>query len=208
MVALLRARDISEVSRALALDLIEEHVVRQSAMLHGLWDASRLAVGALALQCRPLSLGELVSACTDALKPAATAAEVSLRSRVDAQVVVSGDERWLMHVVMNLLSNALKFTAPRGAIDVDVGVTGQRANLRIADTGRGIAKATLERIFDGPWDIHEANRAPHEKAGLGLFLVRKLVTLHGGEIHAQSDGIGHGSTFRLCLPLSSVDVGL
>jgi signal transduction histidine kinase len=121
--------------------------------------------------------------------------------------VVEGDRVRLDQVISNLLNNALKYTPPGGSIRVAVQVEAGQAVLRVQDTGIGIPRQLLPRVFDLFMQAREGPGGPQGGLGLGLTLVRHLVELHGGTVTAHSDGAGKGSEFVVRLPLATLDHG-
>src|SRR5207247_1855547 len=101
----------------------------------------------------------------------------------------------------NLLSNAIKFTPKGGRIDVRVRVANGDAEISVGDTGAGISREFLPHVFDRFRQADSASTRSHGGLGLGLAIVRHLVDLHGGTVHAESAGTGRGATFVVSLPL-------
>ena len=116
---------------------------------------------------------------------------------------IRADERKVKQVLLNLLSNALKFTPEAGRINVGATVNGQLVQVSVADTGVGVAPEDQEAIFEEFRQVGTADRKV-EGTGLGLALSRKLVELHGGRIWVESQ-VGHGSTFTFTLPVRRDD---
>jgi signal transduction histidine kinase len=112
--------------------------------------------------------------------------------------MVTGDKRRISQVIFNLLTNAVKFTPARGAVNVRASHSDGEIRVSIADTGPGIAVADHERIFE-EFQQTEAGVEQREGTGLGLALSRRLVELHGGRIWVESE-LGRGSTFVFTLP--------
>jgi signal transduction histidine kinase len=126
---------------------------------------------------------------------------IALGRTIDEHLgVVHGDERKVKQVLLNLLSNALKFTPEGGRIDVGAGLRGEMAQVSVADTGVGIAPADQEAVFEEFRQVGAAEKKA-EGTGLGLALSRKFVELHGGKIWVESEP-GRGSTFTFTLPVS------
>jgi signal transduction histidine kinase len=116
-------------------------------------------------------------------------------------LVVAGDYDLLKQALVNLLDNAFKFTAKGGTVEVRIRTDGDRAALEVSDTGRGIQAEHLQRIFD-PYYRVEGSRTQGGGMGLGLTIVRRIVSLHNGEIQVRSEP-GKGTTLTVYLPLAS-----
>jgi signal transduction histidine kinase len=113
--------------------------------------------------------------------------------------MIRADERKVKQVLLNLLSNALKFTPEGGRIDVRAAMHDDRAEISVIDTGVGIAPEDQEAVFEQFRQVGTADKKV-EGTGLGLALSRKFIELHGGRIWVESQ-IGHGSTFTFTLPV-------
>jgi CheY-like chemotaxis protein len=113
--------------------------------------------------------------------------------------VTAGDPDRLQQVVWNLLSNAVKFTPPDGQVSIRV-EKGDQYRLTVRDTGQGIDPAFLPHVFETFRQADATATREHGGLGLGLAIAKQLVELHGGTIHAHSDGLGRGSTFEVVLP--------
>ncbi len=127
---------------------------------------------------------------------------ITLGCTVDERLgAIRADERKVKQVLLNLLSNALKFTPEGGRIDVRAAVDGDRAEISVTDTGVGIAPEDLETVFEEFRQIGTAAKKV-EGTGLGLAISRKFIELHGGKIWVKSQA-GKGSTFAFTLPLAN-----
>src|SRR5262244_3743525 len=125
---------------------------------------------------------------------------ITLGRAIDDRLgIVRGDERKVKQVLLNLLSNALKFTPEGGRIDVSAHLQNGAAEIAVADTGVGIAPEDQEAIFEEFRQVGTADKKV-EGTGLGFALSRKFVELHGGRIWVKSQ-VGHGSTFTFTLPV-------
>lgn len=141
----------------------------------------------------PVALGELAREAADALGPAA--ARVSV---VDSEVVVvTGSRELLARAIANLLDNAVKFTEDSGRIDISISSTGRLALVVVADDGVGMAESETARAFDRFWRAQDARSTPG--FGLGLPLVRQIVSAHGGRVTITS-APGSGTSVTLALP--------
>ena len=175
-------------------------------LVEDLIDVSRITSGRVQLRMGPVDLGAAVRASIDTLRPSARAKRVTLNCLVDQNVPeVRGDEVRLQQVVWNLMWNALKFTPPGGRIDVELHATDAGVELVIADTGMGIDPVFLPHVFEPFRQGTPSGVDPNRGLGLGLAIVRHLVELHGGDIDAQSEGVGRGARFRVTLPAAEND---
>ena len=200
--SLLRDRALDDQTRR-ACRAIERHAKMQARLTDDLLDVSRFAAGKLQLDVRPLDLVPVIEAALDVVRPAAEAKRVQVHHALDAGTgLVNGDPDRLQQVVWNLLSNAIKFTPEEGSVWVTLGRVAGLAELRVSDTGQGVAPESLPRVFEPFWQaVPVANRAM-AGLGLGLAIVRHLVELHGGTVVAYSGGIGKGATVRVAIPLA------
>jgi CheY-like chemotaxis protein len=120
----------------------------------------------------------------------------------DDALIVDGDSSRLQQIVVNLLTNAVKYTPPGGCIGITVRRSGQgQVVVQVQDSGKGVPSAMLESIFDMFVQADETLDRGHGGLGVGLTLVRALVTMHGGSVSARSAGRGRGTTFEVRLPL-------
>jgi signal transduction histidine kinase/HAMP domain-containing protein len=190
-----QARELIAVAR--------RHVDRIVTLIADLLDASRLEAGALQIVPEPLDLRSVVSEAVAQIRPLAGARGVDLRDAVPGGIALVADRLKLEQVVVNLLSNAVKHTGRGGAVDVEAAASAGLVELRVRDSGAGIPPEYLERIFEPFFQVGGQGghrRAGREGTGLGLAIVRRLVDLHGGAVHAESEGQGRGSTFVVRLP--------
>jgi signal transduction histidine kinase/ActR/RegA family two-component response regulator len=181
--------------------IIERQVKLIVQLVDDLLDVSRSMSGKIELRRQPIELADVVSRAVEIASPLIEAKGHVLTIEIPERgLTVDGDVLRLTQVVANLLTNAAKYTPPKGAIAVLGERRGASALLRVRDTGIGISKQMLPRIFDLFAQEHQpADRAPGG-LGLGLSIVRSLVTLHGGTVTANSEGLGHGSELVLELP--------
>src|SRR5262249_5246915 len=119
------------------------------------------------------------------------------------QTVLGAPDR-LQQIVWNLAMNAVKFTGQGGRIDVTSRRSGGHLEVRVFDTGEGIAPDLLPHVFDRFRQGDSTSTRAHGGLGIGLALVRHLVELHGGSVDAESAGVGRGSAFTVTLPLAGV----
>jgi signal transduction histidine kinase len=190
------------------LEIIERSASNQLRLIEELLDVSRITAGQLTVTSSQVDLNDVVARACDTVAPAGMDRDVQIRTRLaDSPTMVVGDALRLQQVFGNLLANAVKFTPGGGSITVTVKTAGERARVQVADTGMGIDRAALPRIFDPFWKAETSASPSTTGLGLGLSIVRRLVELHGGTIEAQSEGAGHGTTMTVTLPLAADCVG-
>ena len=187
-------------ARARAIATIERNARAQGQIIDDLLDVSRIVTGKLLLVRRPVVLAEVIEAALDAVRPAAAAKGIRLDLLLAPGAAVQGDASRLQQVAWNLLSNAVKFTPAGGRVEVAVEPRGDQVELRVSDTGAGIAAPFLPHVFDRFRQADSSSTRAHGGLGLGLAIVRHLVELHGGTVAAESPGPGRGATFRVRLP--------
>jgi signal transduction histidine kinase/CheY-like chemotaxis protein len=186
-----------------ALQTIERNVRRQSQLINDLLDISRIVTGKLGLDSYRLDLVPVIEDAVDTLRRDAEARRLQLRTDLEFQAAsVWGDPGRLHQVVVNLVSNALKFTPEGGQVDVRLDRLGDHALLTVRDSGKGIAPEALPHIFDRFRQADSSLTRRHGGLGLGLAIVREIVHLHGGTVEAESGGAGQGAAFRVRLPLA------
>jgi signal transduction histidine kinase len=183
--------------------LIERQVSRMTRLVADLCDITRARSAALSLKCERVDLRTVVKHALDTLELDMCARNHRLALSIpDAPVWLQADAGRLEQVLVNLLSNAAKYTDPGGEVTLAVHQQGTQAIIRIRDNGIGIAPEVLPRVFDLYMQADPASRRVEEGLGIGLALVRTLVELHGGEVTAASAGLGRGSEFCVYLPVA------
>jgi PAS domain S-box-containing protein len=166
-------------------------------------DLARIAASQLMLEIRPVSVAAICRAAERATTPRAAQKQISVSLALDPAVtVIRADEQRLRQILVNLLNNAVKFTPKSGRAGLIVSGDALRrvANFTVWDTGVGVAAEDLPRLFQDFAQLDASLARKYEGLGLGLALVRRLVELHGGQIKAESDGLGKGSQFTVSLP--------
>jgi signal transduction histidine kinase len=128
---------------------------------------------------------------------------VELQANLNGTAFLHADPDRLQQVASNLLSNAVKFTPMGGRIDASLTASNGSVLLRVRDTGEGMAKTLVPRIFDRFTQGDGTTTRAHGGLGLGLAIVKHIVDAHGGSIEASSDGEGRGSTFLIRLPVET-----
>jgi signal transduction histidine kinase/ActR/RegA family two-component response regulator len=202
---MLGAKQLSPSRAKHAIATIERNASALAHLIDDLLDVSRIVAGTLHLAPQPVDLVAVAQAALDALRPLAVAKNVQLAflTRSPGNRTVSGDASRLQQVIWNLLANAIKFTPGGGRVDVFIEPSNDHMEVRIVDTGQGIGPDFLPHVFERFRQADDATTRRHTGLGLGLAIVRQLVELHGGTVHAASQGVGHGATFTVRLPMSA-----
>jgi signal transduction histidine kinase len=182
------------------VSVIERSARAQAQLIDDLLDVSRIVSNRLRIAREPVRLVDVIEGALDTVLPQAVAKEVKIETSFPDSALVLGDPRRLEQVVWNLTWNAIKFTPPSGRVKVELKRTNRQLVLTVADTGVGISSSFLPHVFE--WFRQEDARSRSQSGlGLGLGIVRHLVQLHGGSVHAESRGLGHGATFTVTLPV-------
>lgn len=199
---MLRTNNLDEAHFAKALETIERNARSQTQLIEDLLDVSRIITGKLRLDVRPLEIASVVEAAVESLRPTAENKAIRLQVVLDPRAgLVSGDSERLQQAIWNLLSNAIKFTPKRGRVQVRLERVNSHIEIIVSDTGMGIEPEFLPFVFDRFRQADASKTRNYGGLGLGLAIVRHLVELHGGTVHAYSAGIDEGTTFTIKLPV-------
>src|SRR5436190_7127437 len=199
---MLRTGAVREERRDEALDVIERNSAALAQIVEDILDVSRIISGKLKLTMTAVDIRQVLA---DALATVAVAAErkgVRLASRIDPRVtIVHADKDRVPQILWNLLTNAVKFTATGGSVELTIApLAGGGVEIAVTDTGRGIAPEFLPFILERFPQADSGAVREHGGLGLGLSIVRTIVEMHGGTIHATSAGEGQGARFSVRLP--------
>jgi PAS domain S-box-containing protein len=176
------------------------HLVR---LIDDLLDVSRITRGKVELRMQRVSLAETLAASLESCRDKLEAKRLALETRLgDEPLVVDGDPDRLMQVFSNLLTNAINYTDSGGRVALTARREGAQARVSVEDSGIGIPAGALENVFEMFAQLHPGVRG-EAGLGIGLALVRQLVTMHGGTVEAASEGVGRRSTFVVRLPLAA-----
>lgn len=198
---LLQMRHANEPELLSALSVIERNAKLQAKLIEDLLDVSSIVTGKLILDRQPLSVGELIEAAVEAIRPATESKKIRISTEAHAAAgFIQGDFHRLQQVLFNLLSNAVKFTDEGEHIAVRSARNGNRIEITVSDNGIGIPADFLPSVFErfGQEDASITRR--HGGLGLGLSIAKQLVELHGGDIRASSPGRNLGASFTVSLP--------
>jgi signal transduction histidine kinase len=206
-VQILRKKEFDPAFIANGLEIIERNVKIQVKIIEDILDVSRIVTGKLSLNVTTVDLGPIIEAALESVRLAADAKGIKISRTLDARAgSVSGDPGRLQQVIWNLVSNAIKFTPKGGAIDVRLSRVDSQAEIRVSDNGKGISPEFLPYVFERFRQADSTSARQHSGLGLGLAIVRHLVEMHGGTVHASSEGEGKGATFIVRIPFTAVRV--
>ncbi|WP_373527668.1 ATP-binding protein [Nostoc sp.] len=211
---MLQTGALDEAKVTLALEIIERNANLQMQLIEDLLDISRIVRGELSLSIDLVDLVKVITAAIEVVQSLADAKSIQIETILDTSIEkISGDSDRLQQVVLNLLTNAIKFTPNEGRIKVqlskEVG-SGEEfsqtsifnyVQIQVSDTGKGISADFLPHVFERFCQADSSHTRSNKGLGLGLAIARHVVELHGGTIQAQSQGIGQGATFTVKLPI-------
>ncbi|HEV7746824.1 MAG TPA: PAS domain S-box protein [Pyrinomonadaceae bacterium] len=185
-----------------AAETIRRNALAQSQLVSDLLDLSRLQMGKLSLDRRPLSLSTVVTEAVETVSAEAREKGISIEVELGSEVlVVEGDAVRLAQITWNLLNNAVKFTSENGKIQVALKQDGEQGKLVVTDSGQGIAPEFLSHVFEMFRQQDASSSRRQGGMGIGLALVKQLTELHDGHVQAYSRGVDQGASFTVWIPL-------
>jgi signal transduction histidine kinase len=200
-VEIMKAAPALKAEVAWARDVIGRQVELMSRLLDDLLDVSRIVGDKLELRSERMDVAEAVRAAVEQCRPLVDACRHHLEVALpEDPIAVHADAVRLGQVFGNLLSNACKYTRPGGRIRISAVRDGESAVITVRDNGIGIPPEQLSRVFDLFSQVDPSLSYVHGGLGIGLYLVRRLVDMHGGAVAAESEGADRGSTFVVRLP--------
>lgn len=206
--ATLRMLNNDEEMMSRGLTTIERNAKAQAQIISDILDVSRIITGKLRLEFRPLEFAPILRAAVETLLPTAAVKSINVNVTVeDETILVAADPDRLQQIIWNLVANAIKFTGKDGEINIELKRIGSQLELTVSDSGVGISNDFLPHVFERFRQADSSTTRAHGGLGLGLAIVRHLAELHGGHVAAASDGPGHGSTFKVTLPVASAVIG-
>ena len=198
---LIGIRSADESTKEWSRNVIDRQVTQLTRLVDDLLDVARITSGKIELKKEAVELNAAVLRAVESCRPAAECKHQVLDVETSQEhLLVDGDLTRLSQIVLNLVNNAIKYTADGGRITVGVRQDGDWAVLRVEDTGIGIPADLLPNVFDLFVQGERSLARTEGGLGIGLTIVRKLVALHGGSVAARSDGPGTGSEFIVLLP--------
>jgi PAS domain S-box-containing protein len=184
-----------------AIITIERNAKLLTQLIDDLLDIARILRGKLILNVTSLDLELAIEAAIETVRTAADAKSIAIETDLLSVGQVRGDFARLQQIIWNLLANAVKFTPDGGRVTIKLERVGDRAQISVNDTGKGISREFLPHVFECFRQADASVTRTHGGLGLGLAIVRHLVELHGGEVSVNSLGIGQGATFTVQVPL-------
>ncbi len=197
-----RAAPLGEQARR-AKEVATRQVAHMTRLVDDLLDVTRIARGKIELRRADVDLAALAHRTAEDHRALMHDRRLELEVQLPTeQIIVNADEVRLAQVLGNLLHNAAKFTPAGGRVTLAVAADADRAVIRVRDTGPGIAPEVMPTIFEPFTQAKQTLARTEGGLGLGLALVKGLVAMHGGEVHAYSPGQGNGTEFVVTLPLA------
>jgi signal transduction histidine kinase len=180
--------------------LVERQLQHITRLVDDLADTARLASGDIELRRQPVDLTRQLQDAAQTWTPVAEQQHKRFVVALpDREMILSGDADRLHQVVSNVIGNAFKYTPPGGSITLSASVEGDRAVIAVADEGEGIVQEQLPHIFD----LFQRATTTGSGLGVGLAVVKALVTAHGGTVAAASEGLGRGTVITIRLPVTT-----
>jgi signal transduction histidine kinase len=199
---LLSAGPVSPERTEQMSEVITRQVGHMTRLVEDLLDVSRVSRGLVLIEKAPLNVGHVIHWAVEQVSAFAHKKNHSIEQSVPAHpLLVEGDRVRLVQVVSNLLTNAIRYTPEGGKVIVRLDEQDGVAIVTVADNGIGLHADFMPRLFDLYVQAERSSDRTGGGLGLGLALVKNLVEAHGGTVTAHSEGVGHGSTFTVRLPL-------
>jgi PAS domain S-box-containing protein len=187
-----------------AAGIIKRNAMMQAQLIEDLLDLGRISSGKMALDFAPIDLGEILLEAIASVENGARSKNLTITPMIGAVQGALGDAMRLQQALLNLLTNAIKFTPDGGRIHVKALRVGSRVEISVTDSGQGIAADFLPHLFERFRQADSSITRQHGGLGIGLALVKQLIEMHGGSVGAESPGLGLGSTFTLSLPVAAL----
>ncbi|CAG9239145.1 Histidine kinase [Paraburkholderia tropica] len=204
----LGAEGLTGPQAARCIDILRRQAAVLSRLVDDLLDMSRITLGRVQLHKRGVLLQEIIAQSLESVDALIRERQHRLTVTSEGAARVDGDPQRLVQCLVNVLTNAAKYTGKGGELHIESFERDGFGALRVRDTGQGIAPELIEHIFDLFVQSERTLDRAQGGLGLGLSLVKKVMELHGGHAYASSDGVGHGTTVTLEVPLADYDAVL
>jgi len=197
---LMSVDDIDRGTQMRFLGVISSEADRMTRIVKDLLTLTRLDYNRMEMHMEPMDLRELGQKAAQAMEGQATGQGLTLNCHLpDSLPMVVGDAERIQQVIINIITNAIKYNKPQGAIYITGGTEGEKVFLRVEDTGIGVPKEDLKRLFERFYRVDKARSRESGGTGLGLAIAKQIVESHGGSIGFDSE-YGKGSVVTLYLP--------
>lgn len=197
----IQAADHLDTQHQWAAGVMQRQISQLARLVDDLMDVARITRGKITLRKERVDVREIIRAGVETSLPSIQTMNHELTLDMPSRPVwIQADATRLAQCVSNLLGNAAKYTGQNGRIDISVGRHGQEVHINVRDNGIGFRPQDARRLFEVFAQVEEAAQRAQGGLGLGLSIVKALVEMHGGSVHAHSEGEGHGATFSLHLP--------
>jgi PAS domain S-box-containing protein len=184
------------------LKIVQTQGTHLGRLIKNLLDFSRFVTGRMQVEKQRISMKDVIDEVTLAMAALFDEKGMKLEVNLDKNLPeISADAEKIGMVVSNILGNALKFTDRGGTVRISVARSDENVKVEIADTGIGIAKENLDKVFERFFQVDSSLTRKVGGAGIGLAVAREIVLAHGGKIKAESEGLGRGSKFTFLLPI-------
>ncbi len=184
-----------------SVQMVRRSIQNMRQLIDDLLDLAKIESG-VQLNLQPIQVHSIVNDCIDSLRPAAQNKSMTITTETNSSLpLVRADHMRLRQILINLISNAVKYTPPEGAVRVRAEPRGNTLRVFVQDNGLGISPEDQVHIFDRFYRVRRPETDSIEGTGLGLAIVKSLVEAHGGQIGLESH-LGEGSTFYITLPLA------
>ncbi len=193
-----KGEDLDTQKRQEFLGIIQEETNRLEGLIRDLLEISVLESGKLALKLEEVSLAEIFAGVSSIASPVAERRDIKFIAEKPVTDNIQADKNKLQTAVLNLVTNAIKFTPNRGEVKLNSSKQGNKVVISIADNGLGIPSRDLENIFDRFFRVNRPGKEI-QGTGLGLPIVKEIVELHGGKVEVESE-MEKGSEFRIIIP--------
>ena len=193
----------NEASRKNFLEHIHSGGENLLGLINDILDLAKVEAGQMKLRPETVRVANVVDDVISVAQPLAAKKQLTVSKQVSSNIVLIADAGKLKQMLLNLVSNAIKFTPDGGTVTIAAEQLPETLEISVADTGIGISKADQGRIFEEFQQLDSGIGRVAQGTGLGLALTRHFAVLHGGDVRLESD-LGKGSTFTLCLPVAGL----
>jgi signal transduction histidine kinase/DNA-binding response OmpR family regulator len=191
-----------DATRARFLEQIHSSGKHLLGLINDILDLSKIEAGQMELRLQVVRVAEIVDQVASIVEPLAAKKEIRITFETGRAGDILADEGKVKQMILNLVSNAIKFSAERGTVTVKAERVDDRLRIAVTDTGIGIAKEDIRRVFKEFQQVDSGVNRKQQGTGLGLALTRSFALLHGGDVRVESE-LGKGSRFTIDLPLEA-----